>query len=128
MTEIHGLTWGDLKNAPTFAEVWDKISSYLQDVQFLIAHNAPFDRRVWLACLKYANLTTSKRPFLCTLKGARKGLSLTSKSLNNICEQLHIPLNHHNAASDALACAKIYLHLRSLGITNAEMCLKDKTN
>ncbi|MBQ9537389.1 MAG: 3'-5' exoribonuclease [Desulfovibrionaceae bacterium] len=124
---IHHLSWNDLKTAPLFAEVWPQISDYLQDVQFFIAHNASFDRRVLNACLDYAHLDASKLPFLCTLKGARKVLSMRSHSLDKVCEYFHISLNHHNAASDAQACAQIYLHLLSLGASAQSMLLKEKT-
>lgn len=62
-------------------------------------------------------------PFLCTLKGSRRSLPLPSKKLNLVCEYFGIALNHHNAASDAQACAEVYLRLRGLGVTDAQMRL-----
>lgn len=122
-TQIHGLTWAMLKDAPLFSELWAEMSAFLRGAQFLLAHNASFDRRVLLACCRAAGLPGPGLPFLCTLKGARRSLPLPSKKLNKVCEHFGIALNHHHAASDAAACAEIYLRLRALGVTDAQMRL-----
>jgi DNA polymerase-3 subunit epsilon len=36
--------------------------------------------------------------------------------LSDVCKYFDIPLNHHDAASDALACAKIVLEAEQKGI------------
>ena len=122
-TEIHGLTWQDLKDAPTFGHIWPTIAQYLTKADFLVAHNAPFDRRVLMASLKAIAVAPLEIPFLCTLKGARKAIKLPSRSLDSLCAYYQIPLNHHHAASDAHACAEIYLRLRRAGQTQASMRL-----
>ncbi len=122
-TEIHGLTWPMLKDAPTFAQAWPEAGAILCGAHFLLAHNASFDRRVLLACCRAAGLPAPEAPFLCTLKGSRRSLPLPSKKLNLVCEYFGIALNHHNAASDAQACAEVYLRLRGLGVTDAQMRL-----
>ena len=124
-SDIHGLTWSDLKNAPTFAQKWDEIAAFCAGADFFLAHNAPFDRRVLAACLNYAELPACDVPFLCTLKGARKALrSIPSRSLDAVCRHFSIPLLHHHAASDAKACAEIYLRLKALGVSEAQMLVK----
>ena len=50
-TYIHGIKWADVRNEPTFAEVWADLYPELSDVNFLAAHNAPFDRKVLNALL-----------------------------------------------------------------------------
>jgi len=45
-TYIHGLDWDDVCDAPDFGRVWSGLGPLLEDVDFLAAHNAPFDRRV----------------------------------------------------------------------------------
>ena len=95
-TEIHGLTWNMLKNSPCFAELWPD----------------------------FAGIDAPATPFLCTVSGSRKGLSLRHNRLNDVCDYLGIELDHHKADSDALACAKIYLHLREKGLTPEQMRLK----
>lgn len=123
-TEIHGLTWAMLKDAPSFAELWPDAAAFLRGAQALVAHNAAFDRRVLHASCLAAGLAWPQAPFLCTLKGARRGLSLPSRRLDAVCAHFGIPLRHHHAGSDAEACARIYLALREGGMTAAQMLLK----
>ena len=123
-TEIHGLTWAMLKDAPTFAELWPQFSGFMQGAELLVAHNASFDRRVLCGTCTAYGLTPPDLPFACTVKGSRRGLNLPHNRLNDVCEHLGIELDHHNASSDARAAAKIYLHLRSLGLSDADMMLK----
>ncbi|WP_206214882.1 MULTISPECIES: exonuclease domain-containing protein [unclassified Desulfovibrio] len=121
-THIHGLRWSDLKDQPTFAEVWPGASRILRGARCLLAHSAQFDRRVLYACCRVAGLEPPAQPFLCTLRGARRApLDLPSRSLNHVCAHFGIPLNHHNAASDAEGCALIYVRLRELGVSDAVM-------
>lgn len=123
-TEIHGLTWDMLKDQPTFAELWPQIASFLRGAELLVAHNASFDRRVLLGCCRAFGIEAPDIPFACTVKGSRRGLRLPHHRLNDVCAYLGLELDHHNAASDAQAAAGIYLHLRSLGMTDEEMLLK----
>ena len=122
-TEIHGLTWPMLKDAPTFAEIWPQMEAFMNGADALLAHNASFDRRVLQACCREAGAETPRYHFLCTLKGARRSLPLPSKKLNHVCEHFGIALDHHNAESDAAACAEVYLRLRALGVTDGQMRL-----
>ncbi len=120
-THIHGLTWDMLKTAPSFAEVWPHIATFIKGTSYFIAHNAPFDRRVLYASCKAISIALPKYPFLCTLRGARQTFPLSSRTLNSVCAYLGITLQHHNAASDAAAAAKIYLELRKKGIKDSSL-------
>ncbi len=122
-TDIHGLTWAMLKDAPAFSDVWPEIGRFLEGAEYLVAHNASFDRRVLAACLERAALPPLRVPFLCTLKGSRRSLPLESRRLNVVCGYFGIPLCHHNAVSDAAACAAVYLRLRAMGVTDRQMLL-----
>lgn len=123
-TEVHGLTWAMLRDAPSFAELWPRMEEFMKGAQWLLAHNASFDRRVLYACCRAAGVERPEAPFLCTLKGARRSLPLPSRKLNCVCDYFGIPLQHHEAASDAEACAQVYLRLRERGVSDAEMRLK----
>ncbi len=123
-TEIHGLTWEMLKGQPSFADLWPDIHGFLAGAGLLVAHNASFDRRVLLGCCRAFGLEAPNLPFACTVKGSRLKLHLPHHRLNDVCAYLGLELEHHNAASDALAAAKIYLYLRSRGMTDDEMMLK----
>ena len=84
----------------------------LADVQFLSAHNAPFDRGVLHTCCAAHGLKPPRIPFLCTVQLARQTWKLFPTKLPNVCDFLGIPLDHHNAASDAEACARIVIAAR----------------
>jgi DNA polymerase-3 subunit epsilon len=43
-TYLHGITWDDVRDAPTFAELWPILRELITDVDFLAAHNASFDQ------------------------------------------------------------------------------------
>lgn len=108
-TYIHGITWGDVQDAPTFAEAWPEVSRFVESVEFLAAHNASFDRRVLEMCCFRAGLTVPETPFLCTLQVSRKTWRLRSNKLPDVCSHLGVSLKHHDAGSDADACAQIVL-------------------
>lgn len=122
-THVHGLTWKQLKEARPFKEVWEEIGQFIGGANFFMAHNAPFDRGILRGCCEYFMLPVPEIPFLCTLKGSRKNLSLCSKSLNFVCDYFGIPLDHHHAASDARACALIFLKLLERGVKLETMML-----
>lgn len=122
-TEIHGLTWNMLRTQPTFAELWPRFSAFWDGADLFVAHNASFDRRVLYACCAACKVTAPAAPFVCTVKGSRLGLRLPHHRLNDVCDYLHIELNHHHADSDARAAGLIYLYLRSHGLSDADMLL-----
>ena len=108
-THIHGLTWEDVRDAPTFAEVWRNLSPVLSESDFLAAHNASFDRGVLSACCESYRLRRPAQPFVCTVQVARSVWNTYPTKLPDVCRHLGIPLTHHEAGSDAEACARIVL-------------------
>ena len=115
-THIHGLSWADVCDEPDFAELIPEIEAFCQGADLLAAHNAPFDRRVWRACYKYAGRRPPKIRFACSLSIARRAWNLDSYALPSVCDHLGIPLRHHDALSDTLACARIILHAADRGV------------
>lgn len=108
-THIHQLTWNDVKDAPTFGELWPTLKPYFEEIEFAAAHNASFDNRVLTAvCSKYS-IKPPKFDLLCTVQLARKTWGIHPTKLPDVCKALKIELNHHEALSDALACAKIVI-------------------
>jgi DNA polymerase III epsilon subunit-like protein len=75
----------------------------------VLAHYAPFDRNVLTACCSAARRRPPRVPFICTVRVARSHWNFRPANLPTVCTQLGISLKHHNAASDALACASIAL-------------------
>jgi DNA polymerase-3 subunit epsilon len=108
-TEIHGLTWEDVENEPVFRDLWPDLAGFFEDIDFITAHNAPFDKSVLYACCAAAGVKAPPQPFICTVKLSRTELGLKPATLSHVCRHLSIPLRHHNALSDAEACAKIMI-------------------
>lgn len=108
-THIHGIAWRDVMAAPTFAEIWPELCALLDGARFLAAHNARFDRAVLEACCRRAGLSAPALPFRCTVQLARRVWSLSPTTLPVVCRRLGIPLRHHDAGSDAEACARVVL-------------------
>ncbi len=110
-TYIHGLTWDDVKDAPTFEGLWPRIKPIITAGEFLAAHNASFDRSVLLKTCSYYDISPPPVDFMCTMQLARKKLGIYPTKLPDVCRRLNIRLdNHHEALADALACARIVLH------------------
>ncbi|AEV30128.1 DNA polymerase III epsilon subunit-like 3'-5' exonuclease [Sphaerochaeta pleomorpha str. Grapes] len=108
-TRIHGIRNKDVTNAPSFEQVWPKMKEFIGD-DFLVAHNSSFDRSVLRYCLGYYGIDCTVPDFVCTVQCARrKWPQLCNHKLDTVSEYLHIELTHHEALSDSIACAKIYL-------------------
>jgi DNA polymerase III subunit epsilon len=108
-THIHGITWEMVKDAAKFAVVWDQLAPLLDGASTLVAHNAPFDRRVLAACCSAGGLRVPDLPFLCTVQLARRRWGQKPNDLPSVCRRLGIELVHHDPGSDAEACARIVI-------------------
>ena len=108
-THVHGLKWKDVRNEPAFGEVWQDLSPLLDGLSFFAAHNAPFDRSVLGACCTTSGIPNPDREFVCTMRVARSVWNIYPTKLPHVCRHLNIPLAHHEAGSDAEACARIVL-------------------
>ncbi len=108
---MHGIRPADTVSAPTFAEIYPEVRERLQG-QVVVAHNEQFDRSVLRRTMEhhgldYRELTLADR-WKCTCRLYRaKGFQ--PASLDACCARLNIPLDHHNALSDAQACAQLFL-------------------
>jgi DNA polymerase-3 subunit epsilon len=115
-TYIHGIKPDMVASAPTFAQAWPKLASILHGADFMAAHNAPFDNGVLTACCAAARLPKPAHRFVCTVRLARSTWNLYPTKLPNVCQHLKIELNHHEALSDALACAQIVIAAQKQGV------------
>ena len=111
-TEIHGISAKDNRKIGTFDEYFAEIHKRLSG-KVVIAHNESFDRGVLRSCISHYGLS-SKDLFLdknweCTLQ-IYCSLGFYPNRLSDCCKRLNIPLQHHEALSDARACAKLYLN------------------
>lgn len=108
-TYIHGITWSQVAGEPDFGALWPGLASILEGSRFIAAHNSSFDARVMQACCSVAGLAPPVQPYLCTVRLARKAWGLRPANLPAVCRHLGLALNHHDALSDAEACANIVL-------------------
>ena len=109
--KIHGIGYDQLKNAPQFREVWSELSEFITN-QTVIAHNMLFDKSVLVETLEYYAITPPKFTAICTLELARRTWKLEDYKLLTVAKFSGFAnLIHHNALSDAKACAKIYSEL-----------------
>ena len=108
-TYIHGITWNDVSDGPDFKQIWREISVQFRDIDFVAAHNAPFDRGVLAACCRTHGIRQPKTEFVCTVQVARRMWDLRPTKLPDVCNFLGLKLNHHHADSDARACAEIVI-------------------
>ena len=115
-TSIHGITWAMVREAPSFAEIWPTLAPMLDGANAMVAHNASFDRAVLRACCTRAGLPVPGLPFVCTVNIARKKWNERPNNLPSVCARLGIALKHHDAGSDAEACARILIAAYEPGI------------
>ena len=114
-THIHGLTWDDVKNEKTFAELWPELNKIISKADFLVAHNASFDKGVLNMCCQEYGIRNPGKDFVCTVNLARGQWDIYPTKLDNVCRELGIALNHHEALSDARAAAKIAIQAEKEG-------------
>jgi len=113
-TAIHGLTYSDTDEAPLFPEVWAEVAPKIRYMP-LVAHNKAFDENCLKAVFQAYNMEYPDYPFLCTLIAARRAFpkgSIKNYQLQTVAEHCGFDLtNHHNALSDAEACAAIAIKI-----------------
>ncbi len=113
---LTGITPDMVRDKPTFPELWEIIESIMSS-GMLVAHNAPFDMSVLAKCLRDYGIAWKRRAdYCCTCQMARRFMrGLENHRLNTICRELDIALDHHDAGSDARACAEILRWLSAKG-------------
>lgn len=110
-TRVHGIKPKDTAYAPTFLEIFPKILPLLFE-QKMVAHNEELDRKVLrktmqLYNLEYTDLGLPEK-WECTSK-IYKEIGFAKTKLSLVCNIMGIPLNPHDALSDAKASAELYL-------------------
>lgn len=113
--QVHGISEFHTRNAPTFDKIYPELHKRLKE-KVVVAHNENFDRNVLQKTmadyrLNYTDLLLSDR-WECTYK-IYKQLGYKPAKLDACCAQHNIKLKHHDALSDAQACAQLYLIAQS---------------
>ncbi len=110
---VHGLGRADTDDAPVFPEVWARIAPEIEGLP-LVAHNSCFDEGCLKAVFRCYRMDYPDYEFHDTLRASRRhfGRSLPNHQLQTVAAACGYHLTeHHNAVSDAEACAAIALHL-----------------
>ena len=108
---VHGIKPIETINTKTFDSLFPEIQKRLFGRK-IVAHNESFDRNVLLRTMKYYGLYYDELEIAdrweCTCRIYRaKGYK--PANLQYCCDRNSIVLNHHEALSDARACAQLYL-------------------
>ena len=113
---LTGITPEMVRGKPTFPQLWAEIEPIMSS-GVLVAHNAAFDMSVLAKCLRDYGIAWRRRAdYCCTCQMARRLMrGLPDHKLNTICYELDISLDHHDAGSDARACAEILCWLLPRG-------------
>ena len=108
---VHGIKPIETLETPTFDGVFHEIQKRLFGRK-IVAHNEAFDRKVLQKTMKYYGLYYDELEIAdmweCTCKIYRKK-GYKPANLKHCADLNGIDLVHHEALSDARACAKLYL-------------------
>lgn len=108
---VHGIRPADTANQPHFGKIFPEVIKRLEG-KTIVAHNEAFDRNVLMKTMANYSLCYTdydlKKKWECTCQIYRnKGFK--PANLSACCMRMGIELQHHQALSDALGCAKLYL-------------------
>jgi DNA polymerase-3 subunit epsilon len=107
---IHGIDKDDVKHAPTFREVYQRLSGML--VGQIVAHHTGFDKTAFAQATKQARLQEVQCRWLDTAKVARRTwteVAYRGYGLANVASMLGIDFRHHAAHEDARAAGEILI-------------------
>ena len=113
-TEVHGMTWDDLKGKPRFRDVAAEFIEFARGAEWII-HNAPFDVGFLDAELKLSALPGCAElaaGVIDTLALARDMFPGKRNSLDALCDRFGVDNAHrsvHGALLDAQLLAEVYL-------------------
>ncbi len=99
--DIHSITPEMTVKAPRFNLIWNQIEPFIKN-QNVVAHNGfAFDFHCLKQTQEYYRLPVPKYKGHCTYE-------IYKESLSSLCKKYNITLTHHDALSDATACAELF--------------------
>lgn len=109
-TQIHGLTIGDLRRAPSWNTAWRSMLPLFDAVEDVVAFRAEFDRAAVLSMAARHGVRLPRLHFTCAAEVAHAHLG-TRLSLAETLARLNIPYpgTPHEPLSDARAAAAVFL-------------------
>ncbi|MDR2091152.1 MAG: hypothetical protein LBP62_05820 [Clostridiales bacterium] len=110
ITELTGITDGDLKNAPKIEEVFHDFYKFIGKDP-IVAHNIEFDLEFIRRAAKKTNFHVGNDIY-DTMTIARKFYSVHNYKLGTLCDFFKIDLSDaHRALNDTIATAKLFIKL-----------------
>ncbi len=132
-TDIHGISYGDVRNSPQFPEAWQTmVEPFLESRKdgpiVFVAHNARFDMNVIRGSCGYYGMPVPDAQYACTLQIARKAWKgFDSHRLAHLAERFGIVYDAHNALADSQTCGKILsLAAKELGLSEEDLFAQKK--
>ena len=94
---LHGITWERVCNEPHFAAIWPELLHILDGAEYLVAHNAGFDRNVLRPVARRPSLPMPSQPFVCSM--------VEAPALGNSSDQTAecVPAAGHRSATSRCA-------------------------
>ena len=116
-TDIHGITAGMLRDAPTFAQIAGDVALMLNGA-VMVAHNASFDARFLDAELERMSCAREDIDALCTLELMFAGFPAGPRRLVDCCVEYGVSvLEAHSALDDArMASQLLHFLLRKVDV------------
>ncbi len=116
--EIHNITDAMVKDALSIKEELPSFITFI-DKMPLIAHNAQFDMGFLIKCCHGEEMSLGEREVFdsCLMgRASFKKLEKTPENykLSTLAEFFNIPLNHHRALDDSIACLRIFANCLAL--------------
>ena len=116
-TDIHGITFDDVKNKPKFDVLWSRISRYIEG-HTVAAYNLPFDLNCFFTVLSRYNIpypNFSAFDILANVRGCRyfdcELSELENYKLETVARKLGLEHRAHDALSDSTVTAQIQIYL-----------------
>ena len=115
-TEVHGMTWDDLRDKPLFRDVAAEFIEFARGAEWVI-HNAPFDVGFLDAELSRIELSACREiahAIVDTLQLAREAFPGKRNNLDALCERFAVDNAErtlHGALLDAKLLSEVYLAL-----------------
>lgn len=114
---IHGISEKDVKNAPTFNQIYEELKERLNDK--IAIHHMPFDRIAINRACDYYDLEHTKPKWLDSAKIVRRtwtDFAHSGYGLSNIAKFLDLTFEHHDALEDAITAGLVVV--KASEITN----------
>jgi len=126
---IHGIRSRDVRDAPTFPELFEEIRARFEGR--IVGSHTPFDRHAICGAAELHGLPAPACRWLDTAKVVRRAWPEFSKKgygLANLTRHFGIEFRHHDALEDARAAGEILLRaIRESGITVEQWLLHTTT-